>query len=308
MKYRLESLADLLREPDPGPTPMLVEGLLAANAVGAIVGPYKAAKTWLGLEIAASVATGRPAFGELAVQSGPVVLVLEESSRSALHRRMDALRRGRAQEAEAFEPVRFSANQRVRLDDPTCRKWLLGEVEQIRPVLTIADPLVRLKGADTDENDQRQIGRVLDFFAELRDASGGTVLFAHHIGHNGRHARGSSDIEAAWESKLTLHRRDGKRYLRAEHRDAEPTDEVGLRLSFDDETRSVRLLLDRANPAGQDAASSSEAKSSALSEADKTRIRELHAANVSGTQIHKLLHKSRPNVLAYIKTLEGGPA
>jgi AAA domain len=176
--YRLESLADLLREPDPGPTPMLVEDYLAANAIGALIGPYKAWKTWVELEIAAAVATGRPAFGELEVQSGPVVLILEESSRTALHRRMDMLRRGWAQEPEAFEQVHYSANQRIRLNDTECRDWLLGEVEQIRPALTGLDPFVRLKGADVDENDQRQVGHVLDFFGELRDRSGGAVLSA----------------------------------------------------------------------------------------------------------------------------------
>jgi len=304
MTYRLESLADLLREPDPGPTPMLVESFLAANAIATIIGPYKSWKTWLALEIATAVATGRPAFGELAVQSGPVVLVLEESSRAALHRRMDMLRRGWAQEVDDFEHVHFAANQRVRLDNAACCKWLLGEVEQIRPVLTVAEPLARLKGLDVDENDQRQIGRVLAYFAELRDASGGAVLFAHHVGHNGGHARGSSDIEAGWESKLNIDRRDGKRYIRAEHREAEPADEVGLRLDFDEQTRSVRLLLDRPNIDKGEASNNNGASS--LSPEIREQIKRLVVADVSANNIVKTVDARREDVLDLVRELRKG--
>jgi hypothetical protein len=303
MTYRLESLADLLRQPDPGPKPMLVEGFAAAKAVVEVLGPYKGGKTWVVLEIAAAVASGRPAFGELAVQSGPVVLILEEASKEDLQRRMGMLGRGWAQEPEAFESIHYSANQRIRLDDPKCRAWLLSETEQIRPALTITEPLVRLKGADTDENDQRSIGRILDFFGEVRDRSGGAVLFAHHSGHYGNHSRGSSDIEAMWESKIVIDRRNGKRYIRAEHRDAEPSDEFGLRLDFDEDTRSVRLVLDRGKI---EASETDNDTASKLSEKTRKRIRELHAADLSANEIHKLVGGSRPNVLAYIKNLEGG--
>jgi len=52
-----ESAADLLAEPDPGPTPFLVDQLLVEGAIGAVVGQHKQGK----LELAAAIVTGREA-------------------------------------------------------------------------------------------------------------------------------------------------------------------------------------------------------------------------------------------------------
>src|SRR3954452_22853160 len=92
-----ESAADLLAEPDPGATPFLVEELFVEGAIVACVGSPKNGKTWTLLDIAIAVASGEPALGRFAVPTpGPVLLILEESGRAALHRRLDMLVRGRA--------------------------------------------------------------------------------------------------------------------------------------------------------------------------------------------------------------------
>ena len=51
----------------------LVEQLWCARSVGVIGGAPKSAKTWLGLDMALSVATGTPCLGKYAVpEPGPV--------------------------------------------------------------------------------------------------------------------------------------------------------------------------------------------------------------------------------------------
>lgn len=93
----LERASDLLDEPDPGPTPFAVEQLLVDQAIVMIVGPPKAGKTWTALELASALVTGRDAFDTFAIGNpGPIIIVLEESGRDALHRRLDALTRGHA--------------------------------------------------------------------------------------------------------------------------------------------------------------------------------------------------------------------
>ena len=57
--------ADLLAEPDPGPTPWLVEGLMVDQAIVACVGRWKTTKSYGMLDLEISIATGRPAFGRL---------------------------------------------------------------------------------------------------------------------------------------------------------------------------------------------------------------------------------------------------
>ena len=71
------------------------------------------------LELAISTVSGRPALGifEVPLAAGPVIVVLEESGRAALHRRLPALMRGgRHIEAQPRSRSCTSANQRVRLD------------------------------------------------------------------------------------------------------------------------------------------------------------------------------------------------
>ena len=250
----LESASDLLREPDPGPTPCVVEDLLVEQAVGAIQGPPKCGKTWVVTELAISVVTGRPAFGRFAVpQSGPVLMVLEESGRTALHRRLDLLRRGSATGIEELADLYFSANRRVRLDDPTWRSELIDAGKAIRPRVIFLDPLARLKGAGTDEDSQQEMAAVLDFMRDLRDQTGAAVVFVHHTGHAGGRMRGTSDLEAYWESKLSINREQGGVCtLKSEHREAEAGGELRYTLAWDEVTRSLRLSpVDGPSPSEQ---------------------------------------------------------
>jgi len=58
-----------------------VEQLWGASSVGLIGGAPKCSKTWLGLDLALSVATGTPCLGHYAVpEPGPVLVYLAEDA------------------------------------------------------------------------------------------------------------------------------------------------------------------------------------------------------------------------------------
>jgi hypothetical protein len=85
---------------------------------------------------------------------------------------------------------------------------------------------------------------LLDFMRELRNIGNSGVYFVHHIGHEGTHLRGSSDLESYWESKLTVRRNDdGDGELTSSHREAEDVAGYKFRFAWDHDTRSVRLRL-----------------------------------------------------------------
>ncbi len=241
----LERASDLLAEPDPGPTPFLVDELIVEGAIAAIVAPYKAAKTWTVLELAVAVVTGRDAFNAYPIpQPGPVIVVVEESGRAALHRRLDRLSRGYALPPDALRELRFAANHGVRLNDPGWQERLLAACRSIGPRAVFLDPLVRLKGATVEENAQREMGPVLDYMRTLRDESGAAVVYAHHTGHEGTRQRGTSDLEGYWESKLEITKPvqgEPKRQVTVSHREAESGHTFSFRLDFDETTRSLRL-------------------------------------------------------------------
>jgi hypothetical protein len=238
--------ADLLAEPDPGPTRFLVEDLIVDQALVAAVGRWKTTKTYGLLDIAISVRTGRSAFGALGVNDpGPVVFVIEESGRAALWRRLDALCRGRGIDREELRGLHLAANARVKLDDREWQERLIELGKTVRPRLFVFDPLARMKAPAREENAQTEMAPVIEFLRILRDESGAAVAFVHHTGHTGSHMRGSSDLESVWETRLTWSR-DGQAHvvkLKAEHREAEPSNPIEYRINWDCATQSMRFDL-----------------------------------------------------------------
>ena len=74
----------------------LVEQLWCANSVGVIGGAPKCAKTWLGLDMALSVATGTPCLGKYAVaEPGPVLVYLAEDALRVVGERIEGMARHR---------------------------------------------------------------------------------------------------------------------------------------------------------------------------------------------------------------------
>ena len=74
----------------------LVEGLWGASSVGVIGGAPKCAKTWLGLDMALSVATGTACLGKYAVpQPGPVLVYLAEDALPVVRERVAGMARHR---------------------------------------------------------------------------------------------------------------------------------------------------------------------------------------------------------------------
>jgi hypothetical protein len=147
--------------------------------------------------------------------------------------------RGRAISPGRLGQLYFAANKRVRLDDPVWRQRLLEAARSREWRMIGLDPLARLKGA-VDEDRQREMGLVLDFMRDLRAESGATVAYVHHTGHEGTRQRGSSDLEAYWETKLTVVKKGSARTLQAEHREAEAAGPFALSFGFDETTRTLR--------------------------------------------------------------------
>jgi AAA domain len=239
--------ADLLADDDPGPTPWLIDGLIVDAALVACVGKWKTTKSFALLHLCICIATGRPAFGAFDVPvPGPVVFANEESGRTALWRRLDALARGSAIDREELRGrLMVAANARIRLDDPGWQEELVAIGREFQPRLFALDPLARMKAAGRDENAQAEMGTLIEFIRELRDETGAAVAFVHHTGHAGVHMRGSSDLESVWESRLTWSR-DGQAplvSLASEHREAEPGDPISYRIGWDSVTRSMRFDL-----------------------------------------------------------------
>jgi hypothetical protein len=248
----LVDAADLLAEPDPGPTAWLVQDLIVDQAIIAAVGRWKTTKSYGLLDLCISIATGEPAFGVLEIPNpGPVIFVNEESGRAALWRRLDALCRGRAINPERLRGrLLLGANARIKLDDEASQLELLELGVHVQPRLYVFDPLARMKDPGREENEQSGMAPLIDFIRQLRDETKAAVSFVHHTGHAGEHMRGSSDLESVWETRLRW-RRDGQSPLvtiESEHREAEAATPLDYRIAWDTQTRSMRFTVANNEP------------------------------------------------------------
>ena len=203
----------------------LVEGLWGEKSVGVIGGAPKCAKTWLGLDMALSVATGTACLGKYAVpEPGPVLVYLAEDALPVVRERIEGVARHRGLDLAAVE-VHVITAPVLRLDRDPDRTRLLETTKRLRPRLLLLDPLVRLHGID--ENNAGEVAELLAYFRSLQRQLELSVLLVHHTRKNaaggaaaGQGLRGSSDIHAFGDSNLYLRRTKEHLVLSSEHRGA----------------------------------------------------------------------------------------
>lgn len=236
---------------DPARVGWLVEGLWSREGVGVIGGAPKCCKTWLGLDLAVSVAGGGPCLGHFAVsEPGPVLFYGAEDPPAQLRDRIRSIAGARGKDIAALD-LGLILSHALRLDTERDRDRLTLTIERHRPRLLVLDPLVRLHRID--ENSAGEMSALLGELRTLQRRYALAIILVHHLrkngGHDGQALRGSGDLHAWGDSNLFVRRRDGRVQLTAEHRAApalaptllelatEPSPH--LRLAHDDEAAAV---------------------------------------------------------------------
>jgi hypothetical protein len=224
---------------EENPQRWLVEELWGDSSVGVIGGAPKCSKTWLGLDLALSVATGTACLGRYAVpRPGPVLIYLAEDALAVVRERVEGMARHRGLELSGVA-IHVITAPALRLDRPPHRNRLLETARQLRPRLLLLDPLVRLHAVD--ENDAGQVAELLAYFRLLQRQLDLSVILVHHTRKNapggvaaGQGLRGSSDLHAFGDSNLYLRRVQERLVLLSEHRAAPASPSVTLQLMATD--------------------------------------------------------------------------
>jgi len=221
------------------PQSWLIDRLWTHQAVGVIGGSPKSGKTWLALEMAVSVASGRPCFDTFTVASpGPVLLYAAEDSAMALRSRLETLARLHKIDFERLN-VHVITIDSLRLDQPDHQDRLESTLHAYKPTLLVLDPLVRVHGID--ENVAGQVAALLGYLRSLQRNAGTAIALVHHVrknasaaGNAGYSLRGSGDLYAWLDSFLYLRMHQGQRTLSAEHRSAPAFGPIALELAQSD--------------------------------------------------------------------------
>jgi hypothetical protein len=217
----------------------LVDELWGARSVGVIGGAPKCAKTWLGLDMALSVATGTACLGKYTVpEPGPVLIYLAEDALPTVRDRIEGMARHRGLDLGSVEVHVITASV-LRLDRGADRARLRETTRRLRPRLLLLDPLVRLHGID--ENSAGEVAELLAYFRSLQRQFDLSVVLVHHTRKNatggaaaGQGLRGSGDIHAFGDSNLYLRRTREHLVLSSEHRAAAASAPVSLELVASD--------------------------------------------------------------------------
>jgi hypothetical protein len=247
----------------------LVEHILMDGAYGLCAGQAKSYKTWLLLDLAESVTTGKAFLGQdrfRVHRQGRVLYLHEEGSVAAIQDRLHRIdvakgvaarvkrQRGSRNGAGSTEIIAPKGDEDLRiasftgfdLTDKEYRDDLLVEIKEFKPILIILESWY-LMTSDADENVAAQVGPILDWLRLVSHEHNTALIVSHHYnkgsGDNGRARRsiermsGSSSFGRWLESGIYLERvgdeGDNTVALETQHRDQMGMGRMTLRMNID---------------------------------------------------------------------------
>jgi len=225
-----------------------------SSGVGIIGGLPKSAKSWLGLEMAISVASGTPLLARFQVHDpGPSLVYLAEDALPQVRERIAGICAHRRIDLPSLN-LHVITSPAVRLDSLGDQKRLATTIERLAPKLLVLDPLVRLHRID--ENSSGEMSNLLGYLRELQRRHSIAIVLVHHMSkrvraHLGQALRGSGDLHAWVDHGAYLTRSGDKLRLTLEHRAAASPEPLELRLvSRRDDTEAHLELAE--SPANTD--------------------------------------------------------
>lgn len=202
----------------------LVESLWGEEAVGVLGGEPKCFKSFLSLDLAVAVATGRPCLRRFAVSHpGCVVLFAAEDALWEVRRRLEGMACAAGVPFDSLN-IQVITAPVVRLDLARDREQLEETIATVLPRLVVLDPFVRMHRVD--ENVVSEVAPLLAYLRVLQRKYRTAILLVHHARKGGSHLRegqalrGSSELHAWGDSNLYMRRKSTGLTLTVEHRNA----------------------------------------------------------------------------------------
>lgn len=182
----------------------LIKGLLDQGAMSILYGDSNVGKTFVAMDLAYHVATGKP-YGGMKTAGGLVVYVASEGGLAA-RKRLAALRNKYGGENVAFLLLAYPLNLRdVKADIGPFIEAVRAIRSERGPVaLVVLDTLSRVM-AGGDENSSVDMGALVRHFDAIRAGVGSHLMVVHHTGKDkARGARGHSLLRAATDTELEV--------------------------------------------------------------------------------------------------------
>jgi putative DNA primase/helicase len=213
-------LSDLLNQEFP-PLIFLVDRLLAKGHLAVFGGRPKSGKSWLGLQMAQAIDSGQPFLG-LDTRRGRVLYIALEDGERRVYQRCKEMKWQPARAAVSFQIPVFDGDG---VPGPgVSQLWeLVGKYD-----LIIIDTLIATLSGRADENNNTQMGVIMNELARFAHETDTAVLLVHHTGKGSSEnifdlLRGASAIRGGYDVGMILERRQDEReaILHLESRDVD---------------------------------------------------------------------------------------
>lgn len=183
------------------PPTWLVEGVIAEGSCGFIAGEPKIGKSWVGLDLVMSVASGADFLNHWKiVNPGPVFYIQEEDAPPTVKDRVEKIREHRQIKTIRFTPTEFSwgpdpvppgipvsisVQDGWVLSEDMWREKLDQQLDKIQYRLVLIDTLMTVAGAIDENRSQEMMTKFLKPLKQIARKHNTAIILVHHLNKGG---------------------------------------------------------------------------------------------------------------------------
>lgn len=314
---------DMLDFPEPE---WLIRNVLEEKTVMAISGEPKAAKSFSGLEMMLSLASGTRAFGRFDVgPPRPAVAFCAEDAPVHVRRRVRALAAGKnldkQEQDTAWDNLFIFERQNVNLMDVEILDHFMAHLQRLPapPAAVMLDPLVDLFDVE-DENAAREMSAAMQRLRVIRDVIGCAVIIVHHASRSGpgksklrggQKMRGSTAIHGAVDGGFYMTNTESSDSTKSsdvelETRNGRTVPEFRLSLNFEDDAagRVTRAWWDHSAVEGGPEPRTSPGANGKPDQVEQRILEVLRLQPLTASELARELGARTGRVYAVIKKLQ----
>lgn len=196
-RHRFKTYHQMMSAIDTKPG-WLVEDIWLRGSHGMVAGEPKTFKSTITMDLAISVASGRPFLNKYKVmETGPVIILQNENAEWIMKDRTEKITASKdligsvKWPSVTFAPelpITFLNNSGYNLSDPGDMEILEDMIKTIKPILVILDPLYLM--FEGDINSAKDLMPVLQWLMHIKNTYRTSVLVVHHWNKGGASPRG----------------------------------------------------------------------------------------------------------------------
>lgn len=210
-EFRITPTKEVFMKYERDETQWIIDGWLPEASCGLVVAPPGSYKTWILLNLAFAIGTGRPFLGQCPItKKGSVLIIQQEDPFPMLLGRTAKMFNAEAPKEEdgihsldcrfteemLDMPIHWHEDRELNLEDEKCMDRFEAKVAELKPALVEIDPLY---SAVTSKDYMASGAQSMLRLKKLRDRYGCTFIIAHHTTVAGGK---SEDRASIWGSQF----------------------------------------------------------------------------------------------------------